>query len=140
MEIWLRLLLELYPFSTDSQMGLFSKKSIEWGNWEYFLYALWASAATKIIMFAYFVLSWMAYVGLYSFLPLFHGAASYDIWDSYIGALKERRESGLPLFFHLCSLGPWERRPSKGRLPFVLDLIYQWEKIPRARKVKLQYS
>ena len=61
MEIWLRLLPELYSFNTDSQMGLFSKKSIEWGNWEYFLYALWASAATKIIMFAYilFSLEWL---------------------------------------------------------------------------------
>ena len=53
--------LELYPFSTDSQMGLFSKKNIESGNQEYFLYALWAGAVTKIIIFAYtlFSLEWL---------------------------------------------------------------------------------
>lgn len=68
----------------------------------------------------------------------FCGAASYDM--RFIYRSSEREKRGLPLFFRLCSLGPWERRPNEGRLPSVLDLIYQWEKIPGARKVKLQYS
>ena len=60
------------------------------------------------------------------------------IYEIHIGALEERRGGGLPLVFLLCSLGSRKGRPNRGRLPSFLGLIYQWEKIPEARKVKLQ--
>ena len=57
----------------------------------------------------------------------------------YRSSEREKRKRSA-LIFPFLLLRALEARPNKGRLPSVLDLIYQWEKIPGARKIKLQYS